>query len=374
MLANLICYLGVDTTFSILILDSSDDVNFEINARNINNNFMHIRYENNIRFKEKLADGLQRVSTKYCVFCADDDIVSPESLSKCVEFLESNSDYVGAQGYYFGFEGRNGKYIVDDIIYNNNSIDAQNPLSRLDRLFTNYQSNFYSVFRTEVQITAISEASKIENSLFFELMQSSYGVIKGKVKRLPIIYAGRSRTASVDVPRQWHPIEWVSVDIGDYFTNYIYYRNILLLLLEKNIEGNYDNKKLNNILDLIHAKYTFASLGIDVLQSSIDAQINFCDDDEIIARAFSVSNEESNLGSYLFKNRLRQIMPLWLLKISKKIIPYLKQKTKLNKKRHSINKKIIVEFNDIVLEKIIKDNISLTNATESIYKILEKYN
>ncbi len=374
MLANLIRYLHGEFSIAVLILDSSDDKNYEINVKNINNAFEHVRYSKDIKFKEKLVDGLKRVHTRYCVFCADDDIVVLDALLKCVNFLEVNPDYIGAQGYYFGFDGGNGKYLVDDIIYNNKSIDELNILPRLDTLFTEYQSNFYSVFRTDIQIDALIEASKNESPLFFELMQSSYGVIKGKVKRLPIIYAGRCRAASVDVPRQWHPVEWVSADINDYFSAYINYRNNLVSLIEESIETKYDLIKLKNIVDLIHAKYTFGSLGVGVLQTAINAQINLCDDKEIIGRAFSALNNEFDEKSYLFRVRVRKLISLFGEKIEKIITNCMSQMPRSTRKRFFINENINVEFNNIVLEKIRKDNISVSVATKTIYKILEKYN
>lgn len=374
MLENLIKYFGVNNAFDVLILDSSDDDAYELNVNNIKNNFQHIRYSKNIKFKEKLVDGLEKVQTKYCVFCADDDIVSPESLLRCVEFLEDNPDYICAHGYYFGFEGGKAKYLVDDIIYNNKSIDDVNPLLRLDSLYTNYQSNFYSVFRTEVQIAALSEASKNNNSLFFELMQSSYGVISGKVKRLPIIYAGRCRTASIDVPRQWHPVEWVSADINNYFIAYLNYRNNLISIIKKNIALKYDDLKIENIVDLIHAKYTFGSLGLGGLQSAINAQINLCDEVEIINRAFATFNEGLSKTPCVFKARALKIFPQWSKKIAKKILSITRLISKSDKQKFNVKGKINVQFNNVVLEKIKNDGISEKYATIAIYKILERYN
>ena len=106
-LHSLLNYLAsFDVRFDVVILDSSIDSVKNINAKFIDNlkcNFHHITYNNKIDVFDKFHDGISRIETKYFSMCADDDVVIIDSIKQSVEFLESNKEYICANGWYFDF-------------------------------------------------------------------------------------------------------------------------------------------------------------------------------------------------------------------------------------------------------------------------------
>ena len=63
----------------------------------------------NIRPENLQLEMLKKVSTKYTIVCADDDIILENSIIKCIDFLETNSDYISATGRIHGFASKKDK-------------------------------------------------------------------------------------------------------------------------------------------------------------------------------------------------------------------------------------------------------------------------
>lgn len=294
-LANLLRYFGMSKfDLSIMILDSSNDDEKALNIAAIQGarqQIEYLHYPNNVPFKEKLLDGLKRVKTELCAFCADDDLLIPEAINKCVSFLKSNQDYTGAHGHYFGFALDNASCLVDDMIYDCPSLDGNGPLERVAELFEEYQSNFYAVYRTRAQIETFEVAVRQESSLYFELMQSAYTATIGKIKRLPIVYAGRQRSPSADNPTHWHPVEWYSTDSSGYDSHFRAYATPLANRVHKSLStaGNgMDRSEIENILRLIHYQYTYKSCTIEGLGNAVKDLICGEDKSEVVNFMFQV--------------------------------------------------------------------------------------
>lgn len=283
-------------SFRLLVLDSSEH---EIAERNrllvgeLGPNASHIAYPSSTLFKEKLLDGLQRVDTEFCAFCADDDLVLPEALIASARFLGQDRNYSGAHGLYFAYSGTSGSYFVDDILYCHRGLDSPSILERLACLFEDYQSNFYAVFRTKVQLRALKAAALQDSSLFFELMQSAHTAMEGRVARLPMIYAGRSRSPSAGTREHWHPADWIALDAQGYLLGYARYREALLQILysvePKRGRDNRARRHTEQIVDLIHLRYSVDTIRSSGLGAAISAQLAGAPEPDVGAAAFAAA-------------------------------------------------------------------------------------
>ena len=92
-------YINIKSVdFEILIADSSVKAFREIESPNIK--YLHMPY---IDLVEKLSIVLKFPRTPYTLICADDDFIIPDTIFKCIDFLDQNSDYSSAQGKYLSF-------------------------------------------------------------------------------------------------------------------------------------------------------------------------------------------------------------------------------------------------------------------------------
>ncbi len=294
-LAALLTYLErMRVKFPVLVLDSSDMEDADKNRSMIAGLSLHVDYRpypSTTAFRQKLYDGLMNVETRYCSLCADDDIIIPDAIDKCVEHLERHPDHVGAQGLYFAFSESERRYFVDDVPYDYLSLDHENAIERIAFLFKDYQSNFYAIYRTEVQRRVFSIIVRQENSLFFEIMQSALTSAMGKVRRIPVVYAGRRRSPSAGNPTCWHPVEWLAADPEGLLGAYAKYRNELLEFLSAlpEVAQGYSRAEVGRILDLVHVRYVFASIKEQGLSAAISAHLARKDRVETVAEAFKAS-------------------------------------------------------------------------------------
>lgn len=290
-LRRIVAYLAPHAMrFELWVLDSSSGTTLA-DARGWLGSFggrvRHVVYDADIPLRAKLEDGLGRLETPYCVFCADDDLVIPDALERCVTHLDRHTDHVGAQGLYFAHSASGAHFFVDDILYCHRPLDQATALERLAVLFDDYQSNFYAVYRTEAQRAAFAVAARQDNSLFFELLQSAHTAASGKVARLPIVYAGRSRSPSAGSPTHWHPVEWLALDPQSCVNAYLDYRSALMRVLDtraSDVEG-----RTRTTLDLIHLRYAVDSIRSSGLQAAITARLDGAGQQDVVARAFAAA-------------------------------------------------------------------------------------
>lgn len=170
-------YDFINLKSNIIIADSTE---FE---KNNLDKFYYKNYKNlsieffsrpNIRPENLQLEMLKKVSTKYTIVCADDDIILENSIIKCIDFLETNSDYISATGRIHGFASKKDKsknckiYVWDE--YSQKNITQNNPNKRLKNYLSNYWVNFFSITRT---------AEYIKSSSYSHLSQSS--ALRGEV-------------------------------------------------------------------------------------------------------------------------------------------------------------------------------------------------
>lgn len=144
---------------------------------------------------EKLMKATALVTTPYLLVCADDDFIIPETIFKCIDFLEGNNDFSSAQGKYLAFYNLHG-YIFFEPYYVNNykmSVHSDDIKSRLIEQFSPYMHLSYAVFRTKDITLAYHSfyTHAIQDYNLLELSVAIHAAINGKHKILNNLYSVR---------------------------------------------------------------------------------------------------------------------------------------------------------------------------------------
>lgn len=188
--------------FKIIVADSSSDENKRMNkdiissVSNLDIQYLD-SYPTEMNPHHKMADVVNYAEGKYCVFCADDDFVTPNGIKKSVDFLEKNPDFIVAQGRYIGFKlgnRRKKQQFRWDFAYSPLSIEFSDPESRLEYHLSNYLiPTSFGVHRSDVLKMIYEEALKsdVDPFLFSELLTTMLTLIYGKMKCLNVLYGAR---------------------------------------------------------------------------------------------------------------------------------------------------------------------------------------
>ena len=192
-------YSDYQIAYNIIVADSSSDEVKKVNEKTIslftNKSISHLsNYPSTIEPLYKIADAVNHVNTEYCVFCADDDFITPNGINQSVDFLEKNPDFTVAHGYYIYFylkigeEGKERFYWKP--LYSHESIIFPDAKVRLNYLLSNYsQSTFYAVHRTDFLKMIFDETARFTNDdVFGELLPLMLTLIYGKIKCLDVFY------------------------------------------------------------------------------------------------------------------------------------------------------------------------------------------
>lgn len=216
----------------VLFLDSS-----AAPAKNKNRSAIELKLNNNVDYSyfefeedcdpfQKFYFGISKVKTKYCAFCADDDIVLLESIEEILKFLEKNPPFVAAHGYYFGFQVDPLEVHVRDIVYYKNNLSGGDLKKRIHSLFSDYESTFYATYRTSVIKDFFALALQMETTLWKELILSLSSIMAGKIYRIPNFYYGRRMGESLPFSN-WHPYEIFGKEPELYFKDYLKAKKLL---------------------------------------------------------------------------------------------------------------------------------------------------
>ncbi len=185
-LARILDYYS-NVNLRILVADSSQNEYPFKNKYQID----YFHYPNYMPPK-KLADIIQKVKTPYVFMCADDDFIIPKAIEKCIKFLDNNSDYSSAQGFYFSFlYGK--KKTMFSLMYNSNikyDLNENSIEERLKRCMKNYMTMFWCVNRTE-NLKDVFNLPSVDNPTLYELKICIISIINGKFKTLPIPFSAR---------------------------------------------------------------------------------------------------------------------------------------------------------------------------------------
>lgn len=217
----------------IIIADSGPDAAKEVHRKIVASfsdmNILYLGdYPYNTMLYMKLPDVLNHADTPYCVFCGDDDFITPRGIRDSVSFLDDNPDYTVAHGYYiaFRFDDKSSRFCWN-ACYPYESNASLDPVTRFLTHFANYScATFYAVHRTDFVRMLLDETVRFTTTpRFGELLASLISVIHGRMKHLDVFYAARDNGAEV-VDRRPEGIRSF-VEDGTYAEQYRPFRDCL---------------------------------------------------------------------------------------------------------------------------------------------------
>jgi glycosyltransferase domain-containing protein len=182
--------------FSFLVVDSSgrqaaaeNNSAIERFRRTLKIEYRHFASD----YMSKCINALGLVRTPFVVFCADDDLLIPDSVGKCVEFLEVEEGFATVQGRTALLNTTRSTWHRRLKILKGYSIDQNCPLDRCHRIASNFFSNLYAVHRTKCLLDnfRIAAANMDLNSSphLAEALLLQMSVLRGRVKVLPLMYS-----------------------------------------------------------------------------------------------------------------------------------------------------------------------------------------
>jgi len=263
-------YSEYQVACNMIVTDSSPDEIKKVNGETVlsfsNLKVQHINYPTEINPFLKIADAVERVNTKYCVFCADDDFVTPNGINQSVDFLENNTDFSVAHGRYISFHlednERGEQQFCWKHAYSRESITFSDPKDRLSYHLSSYLiPTFYAVHRTEHLKMIYEETRKtglIKISPLSELVRSMLSLIYGKMQCLDVLYAARDEdsTRLVDWPDLTDAIK-----TGAYDEEYAKVRDLLSIHLSQQTQRDIKEsmKLIDDAMSAYVKKYYFSS-------------------------------------------------------------------------------------------------------------------
>ena len=148
-----------------------------------------------VNFVDKCARGLELVRTPYVVLCAHDDLLFPDAVWKCVEFLKNEPTYSSAIGRTAEMHPHRPHWTCR--VLKAYPIEEDCPFERCRRIAANWFNNFYAVYRTAnlldmIQITAGCTDYAFDYSMH-EYMLPHLNALRGRVKVLPLMYQLQTR-------------------------------------------------------------------------------------------------------------------------------------------------------------------------------------
>ena len=173
----------------LLIIDSSSKKVYRIKK-----NFLAKKKKKNITLlnikgspHEVIKIATKNIKTKYVAQSGDDDFYILSGLKSAISFLEKNINYIGVLGETYMIE--KSKKNIDIKPFKNNSRSIDNKLSydRLMNIMFNYITIFFSVTRTEQYKQSFYFLNKKEypsTEFYNELQASLTLVILGKFKKI----------------------------------------------------------------------------------------------------------------------------------------------------------------------------------------------
>lgn len=180
-------YSRVQCPHTIYIGDSSNEEhrakieNAITGLTNIRVAYKHLPSFND---REAIYHLLSIMEEPYSCLSGDDDYQIPNSITKCIEFLEKNPDYSSASGYAVSFRLKNnGAYGELDRLadYPRPHVNSSTAANRVVDYFSNYFVPLFSVNRTEWIVKSWDQSVKIKDKSFgSEIIPSALSIVNGK--------------------------------------------------------------------------------------------------------------------------------------------------------------------------------------------------
>jgi len=239
--------------YNIIVADSSSDENKRINKKNILSiskiEILHLdNYSTEITPHAKFAGAVNHVNTKYCVFCADDDFITPKGIVQSIDFLEKNPDFVTAQGKFIMFKINTDKTRKQQFYwetkYRGESFDCADLKDRLKLSVSSpdLYVYFYGIYRKDFLNFALKECMKYSTGsvMFDEFFFIHLPQIYGKLKNLDVLYGIREINPIKEGDRR-RVLEFM--EDGTYDERYNKLRSGLATHISKNSELDIEKSK-----------------------------------------------------------------------------------------------------------------------------------
>lgn len=145
---------------------------------------------------KKWNSAIQQVNTEYSIISTDKEFFIPETLVKCIEFLDANSDIAICEGEYYYIESpKKGKYTIRNMYPAKISLLHDNVISRLNaaREGKNISSNQMGIRRAKFhkELYKKLESDNIDDLRFGEFTLEFLTIIRSKTMYLNLPYCYR---------------------------------------------------------------------------------------------------------------------------------------------------------------------------------------
>ena len=308
-LKRLLNYYDKTLNVDFLILDSSDakvQENNRLFTNGLKGRYQYLQFKPYIEPKQKVMLGLKSVRTKYCAFCADDDLVIPTVLNDAIDFLRKNSDFICVDGGYLSIH-RQKNFLKVDIEYSKRGNDLDNSCARVFRLLNNYESLFYGVFRADELKRIISSFGEIKELHYLELFQSVATVLLGKTHRLADFYAMRQVGPAAEPDRKnWQTYYWFAENPGEFLDHYLVYREELWRFYSKNTKDDsvLERSEFLRAMDLSHATFLSKNYPYEYICTEVATLIgeNNPSGMQLSETIFNGIDSSKNLDSSCYRN------------------------------------------------------------------------
>lgn len=230
--------------------EDSEKINGEIKklGDKIKAKYYHIPGHNSWQSHNYLVS---KIEEKYTCYSGDDDYQIPDSITKCIKFLENNLEYTSASGNAVSFrlqqENLYGK-IARLANYPRQQIEDNSASERIIRFFNNYYVTHFSVNRSEIIKKCWQSSEKITDMAFgAEILPTSLPLIYGKSKILDCLGFVRQIHA-----KQYYNLSntysWITNP--KWYESYKIFEQITAESLAKR-----DGISIDNALDVIHQAF-----------------------------------------------------------------------------------------------------------------------
>jgi len=306
-MARLLNYYA-DTNYRhwIYVGDSSDSSHFECTKDVINQlkGRLKVRIYKypDLSGQESLNKLLEMITTPYVVYIGDDDFLVTSGLQDCIEFLENNKEYTGANGRGVAFSLRNygpkGQFQSLGG-YRQRAIEADTAVGRLLLYFERYFVTVFSVQRLSVWKTMYKDVFSIpDRALAGEFLPCCLSVIQGKIKHLNCFYLLRQTHGQRDVLP--NAFDWITDP--KWFLSYEALRSSLIqALIEKDC---IDRKQADRIVKQVFWGYLKGALSTGYERCYGGGRYNLpIRIKKILKRIPGMSKTVNNIKSVIFPSR-----------------------------------------------------------------------
>ena len=213
-----LCYYlsSINYPFQVLFADGSlekgNEDFLEGEAKKLNFQYRYFRYpkdESLPLFYKKCADIISKVTTPYVMLADNDDFPIVTGQETAIKFLENNDDYVGCNGKISGLaispddSKPYGNHVMFLPYYCSTMdkpvlLNQDSALDRIKSFLTNFNSIYYSIFRTESLKKTLSslEEKNFSDLGIHELFFSYSQLSQGKIQHIPEVTYIRQKGSS----------------------------------------------------------------------------------------------------------------------------------------------------------------------------------